>query len=121
MFEYLLSLLRNIKNVLVKVLSVVYDFIPDSMKSRFTELSSKGAFMGMFFFVLGIFKNIYFLIAIPALVVTYRLFKVLKEKGIIDRFETIVNDTIDSVLHISTDCFPLILNFSELMSCVSHA
>lgn len=119
MFGYFLALLRNIKGVIVSILSVFYGFIPDAMKARFTELGSKGAFIGMFQFVLGIFKNIYFLIAIPALIITYRLFKVLKEKGIIDGFEKIVNTVVDSSLKISTECFPLILDFNQLVSCIN--
>jgi len=91
------------------------------MKMRFQELSSRGAFTGMVFFVLNIFKNIYFLIAIPALIVTYRFIKILKEKGIIDRFEAIVTKTINSVLYISTDCFPLILDLKAMASCINYS
>lgn len=103
------------------ILSVFYDFIPASMKMRFAELRSKGLFLGMFSFVLGLFKNIYFLISIPALVITYRLFKVLKEKGVVDGFESIVNGVINSVLKISTECFPLILDFNQFASCINSA
>ncbi len=121
MLNLFLSLLRNIKLVLMRILSVLYDFIPDDMKRKFTELGSKGAFVGMFLFVWGLFKNIYFLIAIPALIVAYRLMKVLKEKGIIDEFEAIVTKTINSILYISTHCFPLILNLKSMISCINHA
>jgi hypothetical protein len=119
MFGYFLALLRNIKGVIISVLSVLYGFIPDAMKARFAELRTKGLFIGMFQFVLGIFKNIYFLIAIPALIITYRFFKILQEKGIIDGFKNIVNTTINSSLKISTECFPLILDFGSFISCIN--
>ncbi len=48
MLNLFLSLLRNIKLVLMRILSVLYDFIPDDMKRKFTELGSKGAFVGHF-------------------------------------------------------------------------
>jgi hypothetical protein len=121
MFNLFLSLLRNIKLVLIRILTVLYGFIPDAMKRRFTELSSRGAFVGMFLFVLDIFKNIYFIIAIPALIVAYRLLKVLKEKGIIDDFEAIVNNTVNSILNISTNCFPMILDLKSMLACITQS
>jgi|GEM_PF-1679498 len=121
MFQFFLSFLRNIKSALGNFLVVIYGFIPDNMKSRFKELSSQGAFSAMVFFVLNIFKNIYFLIAIPALIVSYRFIKILQEKGIIDEFQNIVSKTINSVLYISTNCFPLILDLGSMASCINHS
>ena len=71
--------------------------------------------------VLGVFKNIYFLIAVPALIVAYRFIKVLKDQGIIDAFQNTVNSSLDSVLYISNNCFPLILNLGQMLSCISQA
>lgn len=121
MFQLFLSFLRNIRSALGNFLGVVYGFIPDNMKRRFSELSSQGAFSGMIFFVLNIFKNIYFLIAIPALIVAYRFIKILQEKGIIDQFQNIVSKTINSVLYISTNCFPLILDLKSMGTCIINS
>lgn len=121
MFQAFLYFLRNIKSALGSFLVVIYGFIPDNMKARFKELSSQGAFSGMVFFVLNIFKNIYFLIAIPALIVAYRFIKILQEKGIIDQFQNIVSKAINSVLYISNTCFPLMLDLKSMMTCINGA
>jgi len=79
----------------------------------------KSRFKGAFSFVLNIFRNIYFLIAIPAIIVTYRFMKVLKDQGIIDDFTNTVNQVITSIYYISTNCFPMILNLNQMMACVN--
>lgn len=115
MFKFLLSAFKSIK------LFILHGLIPSSMKKRFKEIRSGGIFIGMFRFVWNIFDNIYIIIAIPALIVTYRLIKTLQDEGIIDEFKYILNNVLDTILYISTDCFPMILDLQSMISCIHHA
>ncbi|MBP9791998.1 MAG: hypothetical protein KBC27_02190 [Rickettsiales bacterium] len=95
----------------------VWQYAPESIKQRFTE----GGVWSNITVVFGFFKNIYFLITIPAIVVVYKLYMVLKEKGIIAQFQDIVINVTNMVMYIANECFPLILNLRTLSSCVANA
>jgi hypothetical protein len=95
----------------------VWQYAPNSIKQRFTE----GGIWSNITVVFGFFKNIYFLVTVPAIVVVYKLYIVLKENGIIEKFQNIVISVTNMVMYIANDCFPLILNLQKLSVCVMNA
>jgi hypothetical protein len=95
----------------------IWQYAPQSIKQRFTE----GGVWSNITVVFGFFKNIYFLITIPAIVVVYKLYMVLKEQGIITKFQDIVINVTNMVMYVANECFPLILNLQKLGSCIMNA
>lgn len=95
----------------------LWQYAPNSIKERFTE----GGIWSNITVIFGFFKNIYFLITIPAIVVVYKLYEVLKEKGIIDKFQNLIISVTDMVLYIANNCFQDILNLRALGSCIASA
>lgn len=93
--------------------------IPDNIRRYYNINSSK--FSGMMFFVGSILRHWYFLVAVPAVIVTYALFKVLRDKGIIDAFERTVQKGLDSVIYISQTCFPYIPDMHAMLRCINGA
>jgi hypothetical protein len=108
------GIIKGFGNVVLWVFDKV---IPGDVKSRFTGLTS-GSFKNMIFGLLKAFAHWYFLMVVLALIVLYRLFKALKDTGIYGKFETIVYETIESVLYISGTCFPKIGDYKEFIECI---
>jgi hypothetical protein len=71
-----------------------------------------------FKFVFGILKNLYLYMAAAGVYVVYYLFKALKNAGILDAFQNILDNTMQSIMIISHDCFPLISNLQSMLECI---
>jgi hypothetical protein len=84
----------------------------DPKGSVFDKINS-----GMGAFVRAIFSKIYLVIAIPSMYAAFLVFKILQEKGIIDAFLDTVKSATVSINATLTNCFPLILNFREMLDC----
>lgn len=72
----------------------------------------------------GIVKAIqywYWIMIPPSIFVVYMLLKALDEAGITDRFKAIVFSTLATVQFISVNCFPLIANLANMLSCINNA
>lgn len=95
----------------------VWKLVPEGIKSKFDV--SKAGLWGMITPVFSLFKNIYFLMTIPAIIVVYKLYKALKDAGIIEKFQIIVDGVLNMVMHIASECFPLITNIRGLSTCVA--
>jgi hypothetical protein len=68
--------------------------------------------------ITGFLNSIYVLITVPALLVTYKLFRILQEKQILADFIAIVKAQRDAIIYIADNCFEDILNISRLFSCI---
>lgn len=71
--------------------------------------------------ITGIFSRIYLAIAIPALYITYKVFVVLQEKGIIDSFIGTLDNVMTSIQDGITQCFPKLLDFPDMIHCFQIA
>lgn len=124
--DWLLNFLSNIPNSLFGairgVIGAFYRLIPDAIKNRYNlKEFGKGGLYAMALFVVNILRSIYFLVAVPALIVTYKLFVVLKEQGIIDNFKNLLNTSMSTIINISNNCFPLITNLKVMLSCINQS
>lgn len=74
-------------------------------------------------FVHVIINKIYYLIAIPAIYITYNVFKVLdrkdaKGKSIIDNISDIISGVVKEVMDLSHECPALIHDFPRFLDCL---
>lgn len=97
----------------------IWSLVPGGIKQKFNI--KEAGLWGMIAPIFSLFKNIYFLMVIPSIIVVYKLYEVLKDKGIITKFQSIVVGVLDMVIYIANDCFPLILQIKELGDCVADA
>ena len=97
----------------------IWSLVPKSITQHFNV--GEAGLWGMITYVFGIIRYWYFLMTIPAIIVVYKLFKVLEEKGIIAKFQAIVQGALNMVMYVANDCFPLILHVRELASCVANS
>ena len=82
---------------------------PDVMKRLFSGAGQM---------IIGVIRYWYFTMTIPAVLAVYYLLKALQDSGIMDRFSDIVDNTLESVHKITTECLPLILNIHEMYRCI---
>jgi hypothetical protein len=69
-------------------------------------------------FVIGIISNWYMLVAIPAMTVTYNVFKTLQEKGILDTLYNQVSESLKELVSLSYTCPQLIYDVEKFMNCL---
>lgn len=69
-------------------------------------------------FILGIISNWYLLVAIPAMTVTYNVFKSLKDQGILDSLYNQVSFVLKDIIKLSSECPQLIYDISKFMQCL---
>lgn len=111
-FNWLSGFLKGLGNWMWRL-------VPEGIKSKFDV--SKAGLWGMITPVFSLFKNIYFLMTIPAIIVVYKLYEALKDAGIIAKFQIIVDGVLNTVMYIANECFPLITNIKALGACVADA
>ena len=95
----------------------LWNYAPDSIKNSFSE----GGVWNKITVVFGFFKNIYFLMTVPAIYVVYKLYIELQKLGIIQDFLNMVRGVVNMVMYIANYCFSDILKLPELASCVFNA
>jgi hypothetical protein len=87
-------------------------YFPDAMKRIFTGAGQV---------VFGVIRYWYYTMTIPAVWAVYYLLKALQDSGIMDNLKGIVNNTLTTVAYITQQCFPLILNFQNMLSCINNS
>lgn len=69
-------------------------------------------------FILGIISNWYLLVAIPAMTVTYNVFKSLKDQGILDSLYSQVSFVLKDIIKLSSECPQLIYDIGKFTQCL---
>ena len=74
-------------------------------------------------FVSILLNRIYYLIAVPAMVVAYNVYKALdakdaKGKSIFDKISDIITEAVIDVIDVSNQCPALIGDFSKFLDCL---
>jgi hypothetical protein len=87
---------------------------PDGIKRIFGGANSAPAA-----FIMGIIRNWYFAMTIPAIWAVYYLFKALETSGIMDKFQAIVTSTMSTINNITIKCFPLIADLKSMIACIN--
>jgi hypothetical protein len=67
---------------------------------------------------MGIASKWYFIIAIPACNITYKIYKKLEEKGLVDAFITEVQKNLVVIEFMVDQCMDHILEFEKFYSCI---
>jgi hypothetical protein len=125
MFDVILHFLRALPSNAMSYLTTVCvwlwnNVVPASVKEKFKDALPAGglSLAGMVSFVFGIFLQWYFYIVIASVIVVYRLFRALESSGILAAFTRMMYDGMSGVFRISNECFPLIADYKEFMSCI---
>lgn len=69
-------------------------------------------------FILGIISNWYLLVAVPAMTVTYNVFKSLQEQGILDSMYNQVYGVLQDMIKFSSECPQLIYDINKFVQCL---
>ena len=74
-------------------------------------------------FIYTLLSNWYLIIAVPAMQVTYNVFKALSAKdingqSILDKFQVIVQEALDTILQASTECPQKIADINKFFDCL---
>ena len=72
----------------------------------------------MVLFTYSILSKWYILVMVPAVIVTFWVFKGLTEVGILQSAETIVVDALQDVKAVAQYCVPKILNLGDFWECL---
>lgn len=82
----------------------------------------QGRSIGFYFQTLiNVIGKWYLIIVPPSIYVVYKLYEALQNAGILDKLQTIVQNTLNTVIYIANYCFPKILNLKDMMSCIDSA
>ena len=81
----------------------------------------KRIFSGAGQVVIGVIRYWYFTMAVPAVLAVYYLLQALQNSGIMDKFKAIVLGTLNSISYITTKCFPLINDLSQMAHCIQYS
>ena len=71
--------------------------------------------------VADFFTSIYAMITVPALYITYKLFEVLRDHGVIIQFKNTLETQLNSMIYIANNCFDNILELQKFLACISSA
>ncbi|RTK93240.1 MAG: DUF2670 domain-containing protein [Rickettsiales bacterium] len=74
----------------------------------------------MVLFTYGIISKWYILVMVPAVVVTFWIFKGLTEAGILQTAEKIVVDALQDSKSVAQHCVPKILSFGDFWECLQN-
>jgi hypothetical protein len=73
----------------------------------------------MTIFIYSILSQWYMIIVVGGVVVTYWVFKGLKDVGVIDKAQTILVQAVEETKGIAQNCTPRILNINDFWNCLS--
>lgn len=74
----------------------------------------------MVLFTYGIISKWYILVMVPAVVVTFWIFKGLTDAGILQAAEKIVVDALQESKSVAQHCVPKILNLGDFWECLQN-
>ena len=69
-------------------------------------------------FIYSLMSKWYLIIAIPAMVVTYNVFKGLSDAGILDKMQKNLENILTTLVKVSVDCPQLLANFNAFLQCL---
>jgi hypothetical protein len=125
MFEWLKKVIMSIIGGAGDFVGWLYDnVVPNSVKEQIGNQIAKYCpggltIKGMFMVIMQIFLHWYFYIVIISLIVLYKLVTTPAFQKILEGFSNIVYSAIGSVLYIAENCFPLMLNLSDMAKCIA--
>ena len=70
-------------------------------------------------FIYSILSEWYLIVAVGSLIVTYWVFKGLKDVGVIDKAQTILVQAVEESKGIAKNCTPRILDLADFWNCLS--
>ena len=92
--------------------SSIMNFLNQTGRGNFIDIGKRS-------FILEIISSWYLLVAIPAMTVTYNVFKTLQDKGILKALYDNVSDGLNMLIEVSATCPQYIDNIDRLFRCLS--
>ena len=92
--------------------SSIINFLNQTGRGNFIDIGKRS-------FILEIISSWYLLVAIPAMTVTYNVFKTLQDKGILQALYNNVDTGLKMLIEVSATCPQFIDNIERLFQCLS--
>ncbi|MEK6734287.1 MAG: hypothetical protein AABY27_04190 [Pseudomonadota bacterium] len=93
-------------------------YIKGSLGSNNTTSGMNFINAGRTAFIYGIISNWYLLVVIPAMTITYNVFKALQDHGILDMLYNEVKGSLDILVKTSMECPQKITDIGEFLNCL---